>query len=179
VYSYCHTPPVSSEIVQQCVNCLALSLWQQTLNHNKHSYNYAIHAHFLVHKHNSMYASHHAVFDTLRLIVDTPAKVFTLLGESLPNVCGYFCIYMVIKFMSGLLIEMTRMISLLQHYVLAVVWSSQTARDKRAVVMGLRHYDDAGWFAYPKYISQDLLVVVITFTFCCKYHHYLNQLLLC
>jgi Calcium-dependent channel, 7TM region, putative phosphate len=116
----------------------------------------------------SMYASLHAVFDTLRLIVDTPAKVFTLLGESLPNVCGYFCIYIVIKFMSGLLIEMTRMISLLQHYILALVWSSQTARDKRAVVMGLRHYADAGWFAYPKYISQDLLVVVITFTFCCK-----------
>ena len=27
--------------------------------------------------------------------------------------------------------------------------------------MGIRPYFDAGWFNYPKYIAQDLLVIVV------------------
>eukprot|EP00611_Tribonema_gayanum_P022095 TRINITY_DN4374_c0_g1_i2.p1 TRINITY_DN4374_c0_g1~~TRINITY_DN4374_c0_g1_i2.p1 ORF type:complete len:303 (-),score=119.84 TRINITY_DN4374_c0_g1_i2:181-1089(-) len=107
------------------------------------------------------------VFDTLSLIVDSPSKALTLLGESLPKMCGFFCEYVLIKMLSGLWIELSRLFSLLQHCALVCVWPMATRRDRRAVVAGMRRYDDPGWFNYPKYLAQDLLVVVVTFTFAC------------
>ncbi len=43
-----------------------------------------------------------------------------------------------------------------------MIWPRKTPRDRATVVMGIRPYFDAGWFNYPKYIAQDLLVVVVS-----------------
>lgn len=43
-----------------------------------------------------------------------------------------------------------------------VIWPRSTPRDRATVVLGIRPYFDAGWFNYPKYIAQDLLVVVVS-----------------
>lgn len=43
-----------------------------------------------------------------------------------------------------------------------MIWPRKTPRDRATVVLGIRPYFDAGWFNYPKYIAQDLLVVVVS-----------------
>lgn len=48
-----------------------------------------------------------------------------------------------------------------QEYILRVIWPRKTPRDRAKVVLGIRPYFDAGWFNYPKYMAQDLLVVVV------------------
>ncbi|CAM9573048.1 unnamed protein product, partial [Phaeothamnion confervicola] len=108
-----------------------------------------------------------SVFDTLSLIIEKPSQTFELLGEALPKVCGFFCEYIVIKMFAGLWIEMSRSISSMQDFILRLVWPHETPRDKAAIVMGLRPYFDAGWFNFPKYYAQDLLVVVVTLTYAC------------
>lgn len=52
-----------------------------------------------------------------------------------------------------------------QEYLLRVIWPRKTPRDRAALVMGLRPYFDAGWCNYPKYMAQDLLVVVVSMLF--------------
>jgi Calcium-dependent channel, 7TM region, putative phosphate len=83
------------------------------------------------------------------------------------QVCGFFCEYVLIKMLSGLWIELSRISSLLQHWCLTLARPHATRRDRRSIVMGMRRYDNSGWFNYPKYLAQDLLVVVIAFTFAC------------
>ncbi|CAM9898767.1 unnamed protein product [Ectocarpus sp. 6 AP-2014] len=106
-----------------------------------------------------------SILDTISEIVEEPTKTFTLLGEALPKVAGFFCEYIILKMFAGLWIELTRSISLMQEYLLRVIWPRKTPRDRATVVMGIRPYFDAGWFNYPKYIAQDLLVVVICLTY--------------
>lgn len=59
-----------------------------------------------------------------------------------------------------------------QEFILRIIWPRETPRDRAAVVMGIRPYFDAGWFNYPKYYAQDLLVVVVrrsVFFFVCVF----------
>lgn len=108
------------------------------------------------------------IFDTISMIVEDPTKTLTLLGESLPKVCGFFVMYILIKLFVGLSIEITRFFSLLQHWTRMLVWwPRSTKRDRRKVILGMRPYEDAGWFNFPKYVAQDLLVIVVTFTYAC------------
>ncbi|CAM9535056.1 unnamed protein product [Scytosiphon promiscuus] len=107
-----------------------------------------------------------SILDTISEIVEEPTRTFTLLGEALPKVvAGFFAEYIILKLFAGLWVELTRTISLMQEYLLRVIWPRKTPRDRAAVVMGIRPYFDAGWFNYPKYIAQDLLVVVICLTY--------------
>eukprot|EP00752_Nemacystus_decipiens_P015850 g14160.t1 len=106
-----------------------------------------------------------SILDTISQIVEEPTKTFTLLGEALPKVAGFFVEYIILKMFVGLWTELTRSISLLQEYVLRVIWPRKTPRDRAKVVLGIRPYFDAGWFNYPKYIAQDLLVVVVCLTY--------------
>ncbi|CAN0286874.1 unnamed protein product, partial [Ectocarpus sp. 8 AP-2014] len=55
-----------------------------------------------------------SILDTISEIVEEPTKTFTLLGEALPKVAGFFCEYIILKMFAGLWIELTRSISLLQ-----------------------------------------------------------------
>ncbi|CAM9575546.1 unnamed protein product [Pylaiella littoralis] len=106
-----------------------------------------------------------SILDTISQIVEEPTKSFTLLGEALPKVAGFFVEYIILKLFAGLWIELTRCIALMQEYALRVIWPRKTPRDRATVVMGIRPYFDAGWFNYPKYIGQDLLVVVVCLTY--------------
>ncbi|CAM9922196.1 unnamed protein product [Discosporangium mesarthrocarpum] len=105
--------------------------------------------------------------DTLEEIINTPSKVFTLLGESLPKVTGFFCEYILIKMLFGQWIELSRLIALVQEKIMWLIWPRVTPRDKAATVLGMRPYFDPGWFNYAKYYAQDLLVVVVCFTYAC------------
>lgn len=49
----------------------------------------------------------------MQRLVDKPAVLFTLLGETLPKVCGFFCDYVIIRAFSGLSMELVRAYALL------------------------------------------------------------------
>ncbi|CAM9788024.1 unnamed protein product [Chrysoparadoxa australica] len=134
--------------------------WNQQLGLSRYFYFQVINV-FLV---NTLAGT---VFDTLALIIAKPSIAFTLLGESLPKMCGFFCSYIIIKLLSGLWIEMARVLGAIQDLLLKLFGPRLTPRDKRAVVMGLRPYQDPGWFNYPKVLGQDLLVVMVTMTYAC------------
>ncbi|KAH8045644.1 hypothetical protein JL722_14133 [Aureococcus anophagefferens] len=73
----------------------------------------------------------------LQKIIDDPQATLSLLGESLPQQALKRCLY-----------------------------PSSTPRDQRAEVLGLRDFENPGWFSYGKYGAQDLLVVVLLMTYC-------------
>ncbi|CAM9497474.1 unnamed protein product, partial [Phaeothamnion confervicola] len=107
------------------------------------------------------------MLETVQLIINNPTMTFTLLGESLPQVCGFFSNLITIRLVGGLWIEMVRGLAVIQHWILLLIWPGKTPRDRAAVVMGLRPYHDAGWLNYSKMYAQDLLVVVVTLTYAC------------
>ena len=41
-------------------------------------------------------------------LVDHPSVFFTLLGETLPKVCGFFCDYVIIRAFTGMSMELVR-----------------------------------------------------------------------
>ena len=99
-------------------------------------------------------------------ILDNPKATLTLLGESLPQVCAFFSCYIFIKVFAGLNIELCRAVSAVQQSLKRVLYPSATPRDQRAEVLGLRDFENPGWFSYGKYGAQDLLVVVLLMTYC-------------
>jgi hypothetical protein len=105
------------------------------------------------------------VFDTLYLIVDDPKSTFTLLGESLPKVAGFFTEYILIKMLSGLLLELSRLTSSFLDALRKFISPQETARDRASERLGMRPYRTAGWFNYLKITAQDLLVVLLALTY--------------
>ncbi|CAN0392842.1 unnamed protein product, partial [Scytosiphon promiscuus] len=55
-----------------------------------------------------------SILDTISEIVEEPTRTFTLLGEALPKVAGFFAEYIILKLFAGLWVELTRTISLMQ-----------------------------------------------------------------
>lgn len=90
---------------------------------------------------------------------------FALLGESLPQVCAFFSCYIFIKAFSGLTIELCRAVAAVQQVVKRLIYPSTTLRDRTAEVIGLRDFENPGWFSYGKFGAQDLLVVVLLMTY--------------
>ncbi|KAH8075619.1 hypothetical protein JL721_1633 [Aureococcus anophagefferens] len=102
----------------------------------------------------------------LQKIIDDPQATLSLLGESLPQVCAFFSCYIFIKVFSGLCIELCRAVAAVQQALKRCLYPSSTPRDQRAEVLGLRDFENPGWFSYGKYGAQDLLVVVLLMTYC-------------
>ena len=44
----------------------------------------------------------------MQRLVDHPSVFFTLLGETLPKVCGFFCDYVIIRAFTGMSMELVR-----------------------------------------------------------------------
>ncbi|CAM9272225.1 unnamed protein product [Discosporangium mesarthrocarpum] len=49
-----------------------------------------------------------SVFEVVTRVVNHPSDVFTLLGETLPKVCGFFCNYVMIRTLAGHSVELVR-----------------------------------------------------------------------
>lgn len=102
---------------------------------------------------------------SLSKILDRPRRTFDLLGESLPQVCAFFACYIFIKAFAGLTLELSRGIAALHMLLKRLIYPFSTPRDKQAEIIGLRDFDNPGWFSYGKYGAQDLLVVVLLMTY--------------
>ncbi|CAN0033062.1 unnamed protein product, partial [Hapterophycus canaliculatus] len=53
----------------------------------------------------------------VKRLVDDPSVLFTLLGETLPKVCGFFCDYVIIRAFTGMSMELVRAYALLPALV--------------------------------------------------------------
>lgn len=106
-----------------------------------------------------------SVLKCLETIVENPKMTFALLGESLPQVCAFFSCYIFIKAFSGLTIELCRAVAACQQIAKRLVYPFSTKRDRAAEVLGLRDFENPGWFSYGKFGAQDLLVVVLLMTY--------------
>lgn len=106
-----------------------------------------------------------SVFDWLAIIVETPESAFEMLGNSLPRMSSFFVSFVTIKTFSGLGVEISRMVSIMQSAVLLCMFPNSTLRAQRTTRLGMRAIDDPGWFLYHKILAQDMLVVVISVVF--------------
>jgi len=106
-----------------------------------------------------------SVFDTLAIIIATPESAFEMLGNSLPRMSSFFVSFVTIKTFTGLGVEISRIVSILQNSILLILFPYSTLRAKRSTRMGMRAIDDPGWFNQHKILAQDMLVVVISVVF--------------
>lgn len=104
-------------------------------------------------------------FDSLALVLHDLSSALTLLGETMPQVAGFFCQYMLIKLLVGLPMELGRIPALLEHYVRKLVVREDTPRDKTTSFIGLPPYEHPGPINYLKNVAQDLMMVLITLAF--------------
>jgi len=106
-----------------------------------------------------------SVFDTLAIIIETPESAFEMLGNSLPAMSSFFVSFVTIKTFSGLGVEISRVVGIIQSSLLLIIFPNSTLRARRSTRIGMRAIDDPGWFNYHKILAQDLLVVVISVVF--------------
>jgi len=101
----------------------------------------------------------------LQRIIEHPKDTLTLLAQSLPQVCAFFSCYIFIKALGGLPLELCRGVAAGQHIVKRCIYPAYTARDRAAVILGLRDINNPGFFSYGKFAAQDLLVVALLMTY--------------
>jgi hypothetical protein len=107
-----------------------------------------------------------SILDCITKIWDSPSAAFSLLGDSLPKVSGFFMSYIVIKVFTGLGIEIIRFAAWFVHFLKVNFTPHQTARDKDTVYLnGIREIHNPGWFPIAKIYAQDLLVVAVCMTY--------------
>lgn len=106
-----------------------------------------------------------SIFDTLAIIIATPESAFEMLGNSLPRMSSFFVSFVTIKTFTGLGVEISRIVSIVQNAILIILFPYSTLRAKRSTRMAMRAIDDPGWFNMHKILAQDLLVVVIGVVF--------------
>ena len=106
-----------------------------------------------------------SVFDTLAIIIATPESAFEMLGNSLPRMSSFFVSFVTIKTFTGLGVEISRIVSILQNAILLILFPYSTLRAKRSTRFAMRAIDDPGWFNQHKILAQDMLVVVISVVF--------------
>ena len=104
---------------------------------------------------------------TISHLLEEPTLSFKMLADGLPKVSGFFCCYLLMKGLSGMSMELARIIPALQHIIKRLIYPAVTARDRNAEFLGTREFDNPGWFPYGKYCGQDLLIVVVTMSYAC------------
>lgn len=71
----------------------------------------------------------------MQRLLDHPAVLFTLLGETLPKVCGFFCDYVIIRAFTGLSMELVRAYKSLPWLLGIITCKKKWARSPYEYVM--------------------------------------------
>lgn len=110
-----------------------------------------------------------SVIDAITSIIVAPAEAFSLLGQSLPKMGGYFTIYIFAKAFIGLGMEIVRLPAVCMEIMKRVFTSNVTLRQRTEYAGGgsMRFMDNPGWLPFAKLYAQDTLVVVLCATFAC------------
>lgn len=109
------------------------------------------------------------LLDSLQAILEEPTTAFTLLGESLPNMGGYFTNYILVKAFIGMGIEIIRLPAVFMSFGKQLFTSNNTARERKSFNWGgaLRYMDNPGWLPFNKIYAQDALVTILCASFAC------------
>eukprot|EP00612_Vaucheria_litorea_P001940 CAMPEP_0171454212 /NCGR_PEP_ID=MMETSP0945-20130129/1592_1 /TAXON_ID=109269 /ORGANISM="Vaucheria litorea, Strain CCMP2940" /LENGTH=539 /DNA_ID=CAMNT_0011979197 /DNA_START=1259 /DNA_END=2878 /DNA_ORIENTATION=- len=108
-----------------------------------------------------------SLFDVLGRIMNHPSDTFTLLGETLPKIAGYFCDYVTIRGFSTLSLELIRAPYIMVSWLRSCTPLGRYKRDADRVRCGLRTYDNPGSFNYGKTFAQDLMALTMVMTYAC------------
>lgn len=110
-----------------------------------------------------------SVIDAITSIYDSPQTAFSLLGNSLPKMGGFFTNYILVKALTGLGMELVRLPAFFMSWGKMLFTHNVTPRDRQAIFYGgsLRNVTNPGWFPYHKIYAQDMLLFVICTTYSC------------
>jgi hypothetical protein len=110
-----------------------------------------------------------SVIDCVKEIYSEPASAFSLLGNSLPRMGGFFTNYILVKAFTGLGIELIRLPAMAIGWLKFFLTYHTTPRDKKSTPYNgaLRSMDTPGWFPSAKIYAQDMLLFVVCATYSC------------
>ena len=74
----------------------------------------------------------------MQRLVDKPAVLFTLLGETLPKVCGFFCDYVIIRAFSGMSMELVRVYTILPALIALMTSKKKWGRSPYRSIVEVR-----------------------------------------
>lgn len=77
-------------------------------------------------------------------LVDRPSLFFTLLGETLPKVCGFFCDYVIIRAFTGLSMELVRAYTIFPELLALVTCQKTWARSPVGVAVEVSRPSSSG-----------------------------------
>jgi len=112
-----------------------------------------------------------SVADAVATVLTSPTNAFTLLGNSLPKMGGYFTTFIVIKLAFGLGMEMIRLPAMFQSLGKSIFYKNFTLREKTEAYWNdphfgaLRFMDDPGSLRLAKLYAQDTLITLLCATF--------------
>lgn len=109
------------------------------------------------------------IIDSIQSILEDPSMAFTLLGDSLPKMGGYFTDYILVKAFIGLGIEIIRLPAMFMSLGKRVFTTNRTERERKEINWGgaLRFMSNPGWLPFNKIYAQDLLVTILCASFAC------------
>ncbi len=112
-----------------------------------------------------------SVADAVATVLTSPTNAFTLLGNSLPKMGGYFTTFIFIKAAWGLGMEMIRLPAMFQSLGKTLLYKNFTLREKTEAYWNdphfgcLRFMDNPGSLRLAKLYAQDVLITVLCATF--------------
>lgn len=110
-----------------------------------------------------------SVIDAITTVYDSPPTVFTMFGNSLPKMGGFFTNYLLVKALTGLGMELIRVPALFMSLGKKLFTPNTTPRDQQNLFYGgsMRNVTNPGWFPFHKIYAQDMLLFVICLTYSC------------
>ena len=94
-------------------------------------------------------------------IADHPREIFTLLGESLPTMSGFFFEYMMLRGVAGNAVTLVRAGSIAQTLFKSTFIPNLSRRNLIEPVVSLRAWSNPGWYSYGKSYGNLLLGLVV------------------
>lgn len=110
-----------------------------------------------------------SVIDAITTVYDSPPSVFSMLGNSLPKMGGFFTNYLLVKALTGLGMELIRVPAIFMSLGKKLFTPDTTPRDRQNLFYGgaFRNVTNPGWFPFHKIYAQDMLLFVICATYSC------------
>jgi hypothetical protein len=102
-----------------------------------------------------------AMLSVAEEIAKEPRELFTLLGESIPTMSGFFFDYMLLRGVAGSVFTLVRAGGFAQTLVKTSAVPNLSRRNLIQAVLGLRAWNNPGWYSYGKSFGGLLLGLVV------------------
>lgn len=106
-----------------------------------------------------------SVLNSAKNFIESPRSIFHVVGETLPNIGAFFCVYIMFKAFVGLGVELVRLTCAIGALIKTCCTPNVTPRDRDRNYGVIRNMSNAGWLPLAKIYAQDMLVVVISLVY--------------